>query len=86
MDIKNLSSCQVWWVQELCRYHFWIDYCQSKANGATDALFCFLQRNKDEKEKFPAENTQIFHFLQFSLINASLIGLSLSAFLNFSNL
>ncbi len=26
MDIKNLSSRQVWWAQELSRYHFRIDY------------------------------------------------------------
>ncbi len=26
MDIKNLSSRQVWWAQELSRYHFQIDY------------------------------------------------------------
>ncbi len=38
MDIKNLSSKQVNWAQELLRYHFWIDYCQGKANGAANAL------------------------------------------------
>ncbi len=26
MDTTNLSSRQVWWAQEMSRYHFWIDY------------------------------------------------------------
>ena len=52
MDTKSLSSRQVRWAQELFRYHFRIDYCQGKANGAGDALSYFLQRNKDKKEKF----------------------------------
>ena len=51
MDTKSLSSKQVRWAQELFKYHFWIDYCQNKANGAADALFRFLQRNEDEEEK-----------------------------------
>ena len=38
MDTKSLSSRQVRWAQKLSCYHFQIDYCQSKANGATDAL------------------------------------------------
>ena len=38
MDTKSLSSRQVRWAQELSRYHFRIDYCQGKANGAADAL------------------------------------------------
>ena len=41
MDTKSLSSRQVQWAQELSRYHFRIDYCQGKANGAADALFPF---------------------------------------------
>ena len=57
MDIKSLSSRQVRWAQKLSRYHFWIDYCQDKANGAADALFRFFQRNKNEEEKLWAENT-----------------------------
>ena len=40
-ETKSLSSCQVWWGQELSRYHFQIDYWQGKANGAVDALSCF---------------------------------------------
>ena len=51
MNTKNLTSRQVRWAQELFRYHFRIDYCQSKVNRAADALFCFPQRNKDEEEK-----------------------------------
>ena len=41
MDTKSLSSWQVWWAQKLSRYHFQIDYCQGKANGAADALSRF---------------------------------------------
>ena len=51
MDIKNLSSCQVKWAQELSRYHFQINYCQSKANRAADALFRFPQKSFNEKKK-----------------------------------
>ena len=39
MDTKWLSSRQLRWSQELSCYHFQIDYCQGKANGASDALF-----------------------------------------------
>ena len=42
MDTKSLSSRQVCWAQELFKYHFWIDYCQGKTNGAANALFCFF--------------------------------------------
>ena len=75
MDTKSLSSKQVRWAQELSRYHFRIDYCQGKANGATDALFRFLQRNEDEEEKLRTENTRILHRLQSSLTNTTLSGL-----------
>ncbi len=43
MDTKNVSSRQVRWAQKLSKYHFLIDYRQSKANGAADALFQYLQ-------------------------------------------
>ena len=43
MDTKSLSFCQVRWAQELSRYYFQIDYCQDKANEATDALSRFPQ-------------------------------------------
>ena len=39
METKSLSSRQVRWARKLSRYHFRIDYCQGKANGAADALF-----------------------------------------------
>ena len=35
---KGSSSRQVCGARELSRYHFRIDYCQGKANGAADAL------------------------------------------------
>ena len=38
MDTKSLSSKQVRWAQKLSRYHFRIDYRQSKANRAANAL------------------------------------------------
>ena len=57
MGIKNLNFCQVRYAQELLKYHFQIDYYQSKANKAADALFCFPQRKLDEKKKLWAENT-----------------------------
>ena len=83
MDRKSLNSRQVCWAQELFRYHFRIDYCQSKANGAADALSCFSQRSQDEEVKLWAQNTQIFHRLQTSLTNASLSSLSLNFAINF---
>ena len=86
IDTKSLSFCQVRWAQELSRYHFQIDYCQGKANGAADALSHFPQRTYDKEEKLQAENTQIFHCLQTSLTNASLSGLSLNSAINLSTL
>ena len=79
MDTKSLSSRQVRWAQELSRYHFRINYCQGKANAATDALSRFPQRGQDEKNELRAENCQILYRLQNSLTNASLAGLSFSA-------
>ena len=38
IDMKSLSSRQVRWAQELSYYHFQIDYCQGKANGAANTL------------------------------------------------
>ena len=82
METKSLSSRQVRWAQELSRYHFRIDYCQGKVNGAADALSRFLQRNEDKEEKLQAENTWILHCLQSSLTNATLLGLSALASLS----
>ena len=71
---KNLSSCQVRWAQELSCYHFQIEYCQGKTNGAADALSCFLQQDDKEEANLGAENTQILYRLQCSLTNASISG------------
>ena len=79
MDTKSLSSRQVHWVQKFSRYHFWIDYCQKKANGTANALSRFPKSSQDEEEKLQAVNTQIFHRLQSLLTNASLSGLNTSA-------
>ena len=38
MNAKNLSSKQVYWIQKLLKYHFQIDYYQSKANETADTL------------------------------------------------
>ena len=51
MDTKNLSLKQVCLAQNLSKYYFQIDYCQNKANEATNVLSCFLQRNKNKQEK-----------------------------------
>ena len=78
MDTKSLSSRQVRWAQELSRYHFQIDYCQGKANGAADALSRFPHRNQAEEDELQTENTRILHKLQSLLTNASLSSLSTS--------
>ncbi len=44
MDTKSLSFRQVRWAQELSRYHFYINYCQGKANIVADTLSHFPQR------------------------------------------
>ena len=63
METKSLGFRQVDWAQKLLRYHFRINYCQGKANGAANTLSCFSQRNKDEEEKLWAKNTRIPHCL-----------------------
>ena len=50
MDTNSLSSCQVWWAQELFWYHFQNDYCQKKTNGATNILFRFSKKNQAEDD------------------------------------
>ena len=42
MDTKSLSPKQVRWDQKLSCYHFQINYCQGKANGATNTLSQYL--------------------------------------------
>ena len=63
MDTKCLSFCQVWWAYKLAQYHFWIDYCQRKANGAANKLSRFLQSNQAEEKELQIKNTQILHKL-----------------------
>ena len=70
IDTKSLSSRQVLWAQELSRYDFRIDYRQSKANGATDALFHYPQQSQGKEKILQAENTRILQRLQFLLTNA----------------
>ncbi len=77
MDTKSLSSCQVYWTQELSQYHFQIDYYQEKSNVAADALFCFPQKSQAEEETLRNENSYILHCLQTSLIRANIASLSL---------
>ena len=79
INIKSLSSRQVWWAQKLFRYHFQIDYHQKNANGAIDALSYFPQKNQAEDDNLQTGNTQILHKLQSLLTNASLSGLNTSA-------
>ena len=83
MDTKSLSSRQVRWGQKLSCYHFQINYCQSKANGAADVLSRFFQQDDKEKANFWAENTWILYYLRFSLKNASILGLN-TTFLDLS--
>ena len=78
METKSLSSRQVRWAQELSQYHFQIDYCQGKANGAANALSQYPQQSAEEEETLRTENIKILHRLQFSLSNASLSSLSTS--------
>ena len=50
IDMKSLSFRQVRWAQELFRYYFRINYCQSKANRAADALSHYSQRSHSKEE------------------------------------
>ena len=77
IDIKSLSSRQVCWAQKLSQYHFQINYRQGKANAVADALSRFLQKSQDKEDELQAKNGQIFYYLQNSLTNTSLAGLSL---------
>ena len=77
MDTKSLSSRQFRWAQKLSCYYFHINYCQNKANGATDTLSQYLQRSAEEEKTLRGENVKILHCLQSLLINASLSCLTL---------
>ena len=63
METKSLSSRQVCRVQELSCYHFQINYCQGKANGAADALSQYPQQSAEEEETLCSENVKILHRL-----------------------
>ncbi len=71
MNMKNLSSRKVRYVQKLSRYHFRIDYWQDKANGVADALFHYPKWSAEKEETLQAENTKILQRLQFSLARMS---------------
>ena len=77
MDTKSLSSRQVCWAQKLSCYHFQIDYCQGKANGAADALSRYSQRSAEEENTLRAENVKILYRLQSLL--AKISGLSVNS-------
>ena len=79
METKSLSSKQVRWAQKLSRYYFRINYCQGKANKATDALSQYPQQSAQEEKTLHTKNIKILHRLQSSLSNMSLSGLSVSA-------
>ena len=70
MDTKSLSSRQVCWARELSCYHFRINYCQGKANGAPDTLSRYFQWSQSEEEILQAENMRILQYLQSMLTNA----------------
>ena len=71
METKSLSSRQVRCAQMLSCYHFQIDYCQGKANGAVDAVSWYPQRNAEEEKTFHTENIKILHYLQSLLARIS---------------
>ena len=76
IETKSLSSGQVRWAQKLSRYHFRIDYCQSKANEAADALSLYPQQSAEEEETLRSENIKILHHLQSSLAKVSRLSTS----------
>ena len=78
MDTKSLRSRQVRWAQKLSYYHFQIDYRQSKANRAANALSQYPQWSVEEEETPQADNVKILYRLQSLLTNTSLLGLTLS--------
>ena len=60
MDTKSLNSRQVCWAQKLSQYHFRINYRQSKANAAADALSHFPQRSPDKEKSFELRTPKSF--------------------------
>ena len=79
IDTKIFSIRQVKWAQKLSRYHFYIDYQQSKANGAVDTLSYFSQKSQAKENEIKMENTRILHKLHSLLTNASFLCFSNSA-------
>lgn len=71
MDIKSLSSRQVYLAKKLSKYHFRINYYQSKANGTANALLQYFWQNTEEKTTLQVKNTKILHSLQLSLAKVS---------------
>ena len=71
IDTKSLSSKQVRWAQELSCYHFCINYCQGKANGATDTLSQYPQQSTKEEKTLRTKNIKILHHLQSLLTKVS---------------
>ena len=76
MDTKILVSCHVYWAQKLSTYHFHVASCQEKVNEAADTLSHLTQQNNKEKANLWAQNTQILHYLQTPLMNASISSLN----------
>ena len=79
IETKSFNSRQVCLAQKLSHYHFWIDYCQGKANGAADTLSRYSQWSAEEEETLCTKNVKNLHRLQSFLSNASLLGFSTSA-------
>ena len=50
IDIKSLSSRQVYWAQKIFWYYFQIDYCQGKVNEATNILSQYCQQSANGKK------------------------------------
>ena len=76
MDTKSLSSRQVRWAQKLSCYHFQIDYYQSKATRATDALSQYPQQSAEEEKALCTKNVKIIHHLQSPLAKVSELSMS----------
>ena len=71
IETKSLSSKQARCTQKVSHYHFWIDYCQGKANGAADALSQYTQQSAEKKETLRARNIKILHRLELLLARIS---------------
>ena len=63
MNTKSLSFKQVYLAQELSRYHFRINYQQSKANRAANAFSCYFQESAEKEKTLRAKNVKILYSL-----------------------